>query len=149
MSTTAFIVLLAILSVAQLPVVEPTLSQLRKQINELAQKTNTKNPKVLAKRIDFAESELRDLEKRVIDIRANVKALQDKQAGDAAINMEKEKQRALEAMRDQRKGAVEQSKKDLIELKALRAKLVVWEAEWRIEESLRQWLRPLQQVLRG
>src|SRR5579872_6705871 len=149
MSTTASIVLLAILSVAQLPVVEPTLSQLRKQINELAQKTNTKNPKVLAKRIDFAESELRDLEKRVIDIRANVKALQDKQAGDAAINMEKEKQRALEAMRDQRKGAVEQSKKDLIELKALRAKLVVWEAEWRIEESLRQWLRPLQQVLRG
>lgn len=140
MTPTASVILLAVLSVAQIPAGEPTESELRKQIRELADKINTQDPKTLAKHLEFEEAFLQDLEKRLADAQATVKKLQDQQASDTAINNAKYKREVLAVGCDRMKQTAEQTKKDLEKLKALQAKLAMRVAERARDEFWRQLL---------
>jgi hypothetical protein len=135
----ASVILLAILSLSQTPAGEPTESQLRKQLGELAHKLNTQNPALITKRIALSRLELQDLDKLLADAQATLKKLQCQQASDAAILEAQLKERALVKLREQRQQAVEQAEKNLAKLKALQAKLALREAE-RIREGRRREL---------
>jgi hypothetical protein len=149
MITNASVILLAILSVSQTPAGEPTIAQLRKQLDELAAKVGTKRPELLAKRIVLSRLELQDLDKQLADAQATLKKLQCQQASDAAILKARDAailkaqliERTLVKLREQRQQSVEQAEKDLAELKDLQAKLEKKQAENLRYERFREWLR--------